>query len=358
MAFKKTVNREALMKAVALVKPALAKRDYIKALKHIRFDGRTAMAYNDISAISVACDINFNCCLPGDLLSSVLSNYGTELVDVRDAEDGVEISSGRSKIKLSSLPLASFPFDMPDDELIGITVGPDMLKGINLCSINLGSDSKHPAEMGVTLDMDSNNKAVLFSTDNATISRYQTDETIKLKGDAVIIPRFFCEQLKSLAKAFGDDKIKLFIGSGYLLAEFGADAILFTKTIHDLRAMDFNRIFDRECCLDVLAKRIDDIPDGFEDALRRSIMVLDGAGVTAFNVGEGTVNLSTKSNRAVTDEDLKFNGVDLSEDTFYLDPQHVVRVSKHCSLIGFLSRVTVLTDADCKFVHLISHCQK
>lgn len=357
MAFKLPVDREALLKAITTVKPALSSQSYIKALTHILFNGSYAIAFNDIAAIAVKCPTKFKCCLPGDLLARTVSNFSKGLEYRTHDEETFEFISGRSIIKLPSLPVHKFPFQMPGADLAGIRLSKEVMKALSLCRISVGTDKRDPGQLGITLDVTDDGYAILFSTDSATISSYRTDLKINLPDGPVLLPVFFCEQLRSLSKTFDGEEINLFIGDGYLIVDFGNEATLFTKTVADLRAMDYQSEINRHCKINQLPAKSAPIPDGFEDAMERAVMVIAGdkRSSTAFDVIDGVMAISTKSEMGVAEDELKFDGDDFGDTVFNVAPKHIIRVSKHASHMCLLPRVLVLSDEKFQFVHLIAH---
>ena len=363
MSDKTTTNREALVKIAALVRPALASQAFIPALTHIKFDGKTATAFNDVAAISVRANLDVQRCVPGDLLIRALGSFGGESIAFQEGKDStIVLSSGRSKVKLPTLPVKDFPFTMTDDEDdAGIPLSAAMLKGIERCLLSVGNDPTHPAQMGVTLDVDAKGNAVLFSTDNFTISRYQTKDKIKLPGDSpVILPTFFCEQAVGLSKTFKDNPGTLVLREDGLLISFGDAGQLFTKTLVDLEPLDFPRIVDKHCKLSGLKDQLEAIPDGFDGALGRALLVLSGEvdKVTKITMSDAGMKLSSTSAMGDSDDSMAFEGQDAPAEPFYIDPGMLARAAKVCASMALLSKVVVLTDADVQFVHLVAHCSR
>lgn len=366
MSDKTSTNREALVKIAALVRPALASQAYIPALTHIKFDGEFASAYNDISAIMVLAQVDVTVCLPGELLIKALNSFGAENIAFQESEKdkAVVLSSGRSKLKIPTLPASAFPFTLPDTKKADVeTLDASILKGIERCLMSVGNDPTHPAQMGVTLDADSNGNAVLYSTDNFTISRYQTKSQVVLPGDSpVILPTFFCQQLVSMAKAFPDETVDLFILPGALLVEFGSKAKLFNKTLVDLEPLDFPRIFDKHCKVTGLKDRLAKIPDTWDAAFNRALLVLGGEvdKVTKVVVSDDAIKLHSTSSMGDSDDSMSHDleEPDAPTDPFYLDPSLVVRASKACGLMSFNSKALALADAEAQFIHLIAYCSK
>ena len=367
MSAKTSTNREALAKIAALVRPALSTQSYIPALTHIKFDGEFASAYNDVSAIMVRASVDVEACLPGELLIRALNSFGAETINFQESsgEKSVVLSSGRSKLKLPVLPLDAFPFKLPDaDDADEVTLDASILKGIERCLLSVGNDPTHPAQMGVTLEASKEApEAVLFSTDNFTISRYQTKTKIKLPGDTpIILPTFFCQQLVTLAKAFPDEEAVLVLAEGALLVEFGKSAKLFNKTLVDLEPLDFPRIFDKHCKVSSLKKRLFVIPDTWDAAFSRAMLILGGETDKATKITVGSESLKLYSTSAVGDSDdsMSFDGdaAGAPSEPFYIDPSLVIRASKVCGLMAFNDKALALADAEAQFTHLIAYCHK
>lgn len=358
---KNELNREDILKVAALVRPALSNLPYIPALQHVMFDGNSMTTYNDIAAISVRFPTEMKACLPGELFIRALGSFsGDTVVLAHDADKGaLTVSSGRSsKIKLPTLPLTAFPLELPathpDTEIVLTT---DLLKGITRCLMATGTDPTHAAQMGCTLDTDDDGYAVVYSTDNHTITRYQTKNKIKLPGGVpILLPTFFCEQLVRLSTAFPKAEAVILLRDGAIVAEFGNDlAVLFTKTINDLQPLNFERVIAQMCALDKLPKVTHDIPPGFDAALDRALLVLAGVNdkATAFDPDEDSFEMLSESPMGTSRDSFKFN-TENCHGLFHVDPAHVARAAKICGKMAFLRQALVLTGDDDKLVHLIS----
>ena len=359
------INREHLSKIAAMVKPAIATQAYIPALTHIKFDGEFATAYNDVSAIIVRAEVDVEICIPGDLLIRALNSFGAESLAIQkpEKEHSVVLSSGRSKLKMPVLPLSAFPFELPEAEGTEIVLDASIIKGIERCLMSVGTDQTHPAQMGVTMEADSKGCAVLYSTDNFTISRCQTKTKIELPGDTpIILPTFFCQQLVALSKSFAEEETVLIVQPGALLVEFGKNAKLFNKTLVDLEPLDFPRIFDKHCKISKLKERLGKIPDNWDSSFNRAMLVLSGEvdKVTRVHVGDEVTKLHTSSSMGNSDDIVNTEGdqEEAPEDVFYIDPSLVLRASKTCGSMVFNASALALADADTTFIHLIAYCSK
>ena len=174
-----TVPRADLARSVSAVRPALARKDYIPALQHVRFDGHFAMAFDDVSAVSVRFEFPVQALVPGDTLARAVDSFVGEGVAVSQGKDlAVTLSCGRSRVKLPTMPLSAFPFEPVRDDPHEVELGRDLLRGIEACLLSVGSDSKLPAQMGVTLEQGGDGKGELYSCDDYTLSRYLSADPV------------------------------------------------------------------------------------------------------------------------------------------------------------------------------------
>lgn len=369
MSSSDSINRDSLIKLMNLVRPALATQDYIPAYKHICFKGGYATTYNDIAAIKVklpySAELDLGLCLPGEMLIKALGSFNAEKVMLQPGKDAsLLVASGRSKLKLPTLPAKDFPLNIPEASKVPVVViSDDMLTGLQRCLLSVGNDPTHPAQQGITLDIE-DGKALLFSTDNTTISRYKTKTKIELPGDApVILPTFFCEQLVNLAKAFPACDIEIELHAGALVAYFFDEheveqAVMFQKTLVDLEPLDFPAIVAKHVKLAGLAEQLVEIPAAFDAALSRALLVLatEVDKVTKVEVGPERIRLLSTSSNGEASDDISFEGPGRELDPFHIDPALLSRGCKACSHIGFFNRVVVLANKDATFTHLIAHC--
>ena len=361
-------NREQLIKAVNLARAALATQDYIPAYKHFCFADGFVSAYNDIAAIKIKNDLDLEVCIPGEMLIKALGSFNAEKVLLQPNDDGsLLISSGRSKLKVPTLPAKDFPLAIPDGKKVPVVgVAEGLLLGIQRCLISAGNDPTHPATMGVPLDQE-DGKAVLFSTDNVTISRFATKHKTELPGDApVILPRFFCEQLVALSKAFPFCVVDVELHAGALVAYFFDEhevehAVLFQKTLVDLEPLDFPKIIGKHVKVKGLADQLTEIPPAFDAAFDRALLVLGAEADKATKITQTDEAIKLLSTSSVGEASDSITCDSLAEgeapvEPFLVDPTMVSRAFKACTHMALLPRIMVMANKDASFVHLIAHC--
>lgn len=352
------INRAELLKIANLVRPALAAQPYIPALTHIYFSGQMATAYNDVAAISVACDFDIERCLPGDYLIRALGSFNGETIALQYAEGSVTIRSGRSQLKVPTLSPASFPYNpegLPEPRA-ELDLTDEIIASLKLCLMSVGNDPTKPAALGVTLDTDAKGGAVIFSTDNHTISRAQTDVKIKLPGGApLFLPTFFCEQVVKFAAAYDKD-IVLELHNGGVVAHVGKAATIFSKILVDVETLDFPRVISRLVDLDDLHESLVEIPAGFDEALARHMLVLGSVTdkSTKLTVEDGALLLHSESPDGHADDRFKVPS-HVKDSERFVDPGDLARAARFCTSMALIPNTVVMVDAKELFVHLISH---
>jgi DNA polymerase III sliding clamp (beta) subunit (PCNA family) len=348
------VNRAKLLSVLNLVKPAIAAKDYVPILTHFMFDGESVTAYNDILAINLECDVKIQGCIPADLLIKSLNSIKTEEVSLLRHDNHVMLTSGKTKIKLPVLQSADFPTTLSSkSKLIStLKVTDKMLEGIQKCLMAVGVDFNHPAQMGVTLDPAfSRTECALYSTDNVTISRYVFTSNGTIGSNAhMIMPTMFCQQLVALSKRYGSAEIETYAGA--LVARFGCEAILFTKTLVDMQPMPFDTIIGKYADEDKL--KLINTPDIFHESFERAVLVQENelSKSTDVIIENGKLLLESQSNKGEVADEMQYAGDSMH---FTIDPSLVKRVASMADKIAILRRVMVFMDKDQNYLHLIAH---
>jgi DNA polymerase III sliding clamp (beta) subunit (PCNA family) len=349
-----TFDRGTLLRLCTQVRPALATADYIPALTHICFDGEYATAYNDISAISVACVPGFKALVPGELLIKALQSFKGEQVALT-LGDKLLVQCGRSKVNLPVLPVSKFPFKLPAAGDIEVELTNEVTWGVDRCLIAVGTDGRQPARMGVTLEASRTGKAALFSTDGVTISKASTNAPIVLPGGTpLILPTFFCEQLVALAKAYVEvPRPLLELQPGALVASFGDKAIMCTKCPVDIEPLDFLQVISKHVDLDKIEYTA--LSESWTEVIGRSLLVQSNAIVKRIKISRVTkdsVMVSSTSAMGESEDIIDWTGPDFNP--LMIDPTLMARALKQTNSVHFGKMVTVFANADRTFIHVVA----
>lgn len=361
-------NRTALLAALQLARPALSTQSFIPAWTHLLLDDGFVTAYNDTTLISVRTPLeDVSLCVPGELFIKTLSSFGSESVVLQDINDGnhILVQSGKSKVKVPTLEVSDFrlPKSMGGKPWT-VDLSDEILKGIAACRFSAGADQTHPAQMGVTLG-EVDGFAVLYSTDNITISRFATGTKIALLADSpVILPSFFCDQVAVLAKAFPADDVELDIYAGAVVVRFGGkakNATIMTKTLVDLEPLDFETIIGSYLNVNSVKSKggFATIPPAMDAAFGRALLVLSRQDDKSTRVtvnGDGEVILYSRSDHGEADDAVEWVGKPGKVKPFHIDPALVMRAAKSCGSMAFYDKVLLLASDDGYFLHLVAHC--
>lgn len=362
-----TTAKAPLLKALLLVKPALAVQNFVPSLTHVAFTAGHVAGFNDTMAIFVKGDFGplDDTCIPGKLATDALSSFSSDTVSITDTGSGhLLMSAGRSKFKVPTLPITSWPFEFPDAEMDAGHVAGDitegMMRGMDRCLAGVGKDATHPAQMGVTLDVDGGTP-VFFSTDNFTISRSahpdRAGKVALLSDTPVLLPSAFCEQVVALGKHF-KTSCSLIVMPGAVAAEFPAGAVVFTKTLVDVDPLDFPQVIKRHVEVGRASSVLRDVPATLSECLERVLMVVSSEVDKEASLTPDGRSLRIKASSATGDleDSALYTGV--SGDTVLVDPALLVRGMKGCSSMALLPRSLLFATEDRQFMHLVSYCSR
>jgi len=313
-------------------------------------------------SITVKSDLisDLELCMPGDLLIKTLNSFNAADVACNHGEHEMLLQSGRSKVTLPCLPADEFKLpNVKGERLATIEMDDDMLEGIRMCLNAVGTDPTHPAQMGVTIAA-VNGKAVFYSTDNTTISRYRSKSALKLPGDSpIILPTRFCQQLLAMSKAYPDDNIDLQVLPGALRVKFAEKASLMHKQLVELEPMEFEGVIGKYFDIASVTSQggYSSIPNAFDAAFNRAMMVQSDTPdkKTEVTVGKDCILIISTSKMANADDEIPWEGDFKLPKAFNVDPSHVVRGLKICEAVAFHRQAMLMGSKDGKFLHLISH---
>lgn len=356
------VKRAELLAALTIVRAALVGRPYIQSLSHVLLDKGWVTAYNETIAITTWLDADvatIGACVPGDQLIAALGQFGAATIDAALADGGLTLSSGKARIKLGALPAADFLYEAPDwaDHF---ELPRSVIDGIGLALMGVGKDEAMPATLGVTITSEGG-VTVLYSTDNKTITRVETDDDtslLSLLTPAVLLPAQFCEQLVTLAKAYPAPPAMV-LTKTHAIVDFDGKVILTTRLQDEYELIDFTGKFDELCPLDALDHALP-IPDGFDGAMARAALVLGASKDPSVRVtiGKGEMDLDAQAATGSSHDTLAFGHASDPKAAFSVDPLLVMRGAKVCTDLVALERVLVMSGCKGALLHLVSHVSR
>lgn len=355
-----TLSRNTLLAALNLLKPALASQPYVPAFTHFAFTPGKITATNGQVAIQVQYDHDLSCCLPGDMLVRALGTLpaGSDVIIKPHGKDAnaMRLVSGRTDLKLPFLPLLYFPFDWDRDlhaKPWTCEFTQEMLDGLDRCLVAVGNNIALPAQMGVTLDA-VGGLAVLFSTDDNTMSRFTTKDPLVLAAGApVLLPTTLCHLGVTLAKAYPDSAVDLLVYDAAAVISVGVAQVMHKVGFNPV-PLDYPGAFER--LLKSAGTRVT-IPAGWDAALQRALLVpgTNTDKVTRFSQDSHGLHMTSTSQTGESVDVLDCKPC--LEGTADVDPVLLLRGSKTATTMAFGDKCVALMDHDGTFTHLVSFCE-
>lgn len=344
--------RIALLDACETVKPALAAKDLIEALTHIWFDGDTMTTYNDADlGIQVPFKTEFKGGLRGNLLLGLLANSKAKEVELTPTyNDHMQIVAARTKAKLAVLGMDLAVWDFPAPVMKNtFDIGEDFVRALKAVLVSVGNDTSIPEKLGVTMTADKAG-VVLYTTDSKAVTQVRA-ATPKgkwmTKGDSVIMPTAFCEQVLRVCAAGGFMEVR----KDCVIAGNGDGVLVYARLVDVHKPLDFAGTFAAHS----KAKDKFDIPTKLEGALDRAIVLLDGMAI-----GEPVTLLAFQDKlRVETHAEGRGNMKDfmdvpgINEIELKVDPQLLKRALPYATEMVLTDQAVVFYGPDA-FVYLAS----
>lgn len=333
----------------------LATQDFIAILQHFAFDEDTVTAYNDVSACQLKLDTGLSCTIPGNLMIRLLNTLKNEEFDIEKHETHVNVVHGRSKTKLPILPLEEFVFQLPQVTEEAITLPSSSVEGLRKCLTNVSTNPTRPEFNGVNFVIE-NQLLSLYSSDGATISRFQLNDTFNLPPtDQIqcILPAFFCERLTNLhgPLAGKESAIPIQFSKSWATANLNNN-MLFTRVI-DKKPPKFSENISKFIPnLDQL--ELWEIPEEFESVIDRAMLFLNpqaNINQSTFNIRGDEVEITTTSTLGNSHDIIQIPN-DLGTFSFTVDPTLLMRGFKVCKKMTLTRNVIIMEDGN--FLHLIA----
>jgi len=337
------MQRSELVKALELVQPALAKKDYIPVFTHYVFDGERVTGYNDQIAISVDCTLELEGCLPGHLLSLLKSTPENEVELSYDPDGNYVFTCGSSKFTLPCLPLEDAVYKRPKSGKKKLELEQNWLKGLGLCLISVDPSNFSPERYCVNYFVASGQ---LYGTDGVTISHFDLETTSELE-EICYLPEDFCKAVLSIARAFEKEGLILYLTRDGVVADFG-EAHVFCKYVGADKPLDFNAAIERALGGQ---ESLESLPltEEILAAFNRAQLLLSAeTGLsqgTIIKVAGAELYLKSVNNLGKVEDRITTDG-DYNETNVKVSPKLLNRSAQVCSHICFAENCVVMHNND------------
>ncbi len=351
------MKRTELIDILNTAKLGLTTRDFIPILSHFCFDGETVLAYDDVIAIQLPCDIPIQGAIRGELLLSLLSKSVGDEVHCKQKGKKVSITiDGNEKIELPTLPMEDFLFEFPDTSgLQRIPLTQKFINGFKHCLLSASSDTSSPERMGVTLSF--KKKIEMYSTDNVTISRFLVGKDAgELSNIGVmILPVEFCKALVDIASGMEDDP-ELLIGDdwGWVVVDMGDWGQLYSRLGSASAPMDYTKIIN-PYIKQVRGKTYADVPEYFPNLVRKALPFLneESDGTCSIDVKDNELTVSVTTSYGNFSQPVELDS-DVDDVSIKVEPALLDRIIDDCASFYILGDCIIFKNRK-GFMHLVAN---
>lgn len=262
------INRDELLAALKIIKPAIATRDIVEEFTAVWFTGTHLVAGNDVGfGIRVPFVSEFKGGIRGTLLLGLATATRVKEFDLEPGtEESLILKAGRARAVLAVFPIKKMLTAVPEENKINLVaaVPTEFLVGLDKVLISSGSETRAmPEQKGVTIVL--KDKLHLFATDGATIAEATCKPMNEFSKKAVLFPTAF-------ALALIANNVKtLSVGKGNAWAKNDDKVLIFTNLLQNDEPKDLIKITEDSAQGGVFVP----IPARLKLALARAAVLLD-----------------------------------------------------------------------------------
>lgn len=196
------IEREALIRVLEQVKPALAASGSVEGLKHIWLDKKYLYAYDGALGIRIAWESGLQPCgLPGSVLLGILHSSSVKEISLEQQGASLTVKMGRSTTKLSTMPLDEnpwpFPPTVPASTKLTLELTEDLIMGLRRARAIKASNPVRVEHYGVSL-FPSKGVLTLYTTDSKTLAEITVEGNYAKELNKQVLPHAFVAQLLTL----------------------------------------------------------------------------------------------------------------------------------------------------------------
>ena len=248
-----SMTKEELLRPIQQVIGAVERQQTIPALSHLLLqeneEGLTFTATDlEIELVahhSMSREGIESVTIPARKLLDICQSFAKDSqVDIRSSNSRVEISSGRSRFALSSIPVEDFPY-LHDIELdVSLSLQQDELKGlIDRASFAMAQQDVRYYLNGLLLEVEASEIRAV-ATDGHRLALTQLDRESDVEGSRqIIVPRKGVHELQRLLSPEGGE-VTLSLGKNHIRVEM--EGLQFTSKLIDGRFPEYQRVLPEQ----------------------------------------------------------------------------------------------------------------
>ena len=329
---KMIFNKNELLKVLSMVKPGLAKREFIEQTTHVIFTGDEVATYNDQICLLYPYETDFQCSVSGDEFYKILASIKEDEVEITVDEKQVKIKSKKTKAGMSTIVGENAKVEQLIGKIKADTtvkrfwkpLPENFIEGVNLCTFSASRDMTEKDRCCVAVRGDT-----VVSTDGVRLSRFMLSDPLK---EEMLIPiREALELVKYPVVDYGKSQ-----GWLHFRTE---DGVIFSCRMY-LGTYKFDKI------LGFLRKPINEfvVPMEMQDVMRAAAVVAEGdveiAKIVEVTIKDGQIVCrSEDKGKKWMEKTVDLEGYDLAPVTFYINPNFFVQILDKATTMFLMRRV-------------------
>lgn len=357
------MDRKDLLNKLNIAKNCLATQDTIPVLMDFCFDKNKITTFNTGQAVVINFESGLSCCVPGDQLTKLISSYGTEKISIAQTDSDISVKSGRSSVKLKTLPVSDFPFKLSEELLTTTNIHvltEEFFVGIKECALSMGNNAGARNQYGVTV-ISTPKKTTLYSSDRARISSFTLAKPLESGSFSFILPKPFCDILVSASREFKSGK--LFVGKESIMIEFlidgkSAGVLLYSKFNDDIDLIPFDSLLSQVKLSD---DKFQPVPESLINCIDRNLILISADKNPEIDIRtDGKTMIITSANaQGDVDDEIEFSK-ELDEIQCKMKPLFVRQAISASEKIAFadFNGEPILVGIKDNLLHLVSSIKK
>jgi DNA polymerase III sliding clamp (beta) subunit (PCNA family) len=345
------MNRDNLLEALKICKPALGNSSLIPGLDAYHFQGKRVTAFNGSLLVSTELETDFPIVgsIIGDTLFKLVSELDKDIEITIPTTTSIMVKSGRSKTTFPVSQIDPVFLEAAEEHEGEIHLPTSVLfaSGLKRCLQSVSTKSSMSDEVGINVFIE-NGECRMYSSNGVLFSRF----VFPLEGGnfpdiQIFLPAAFCEQLLYLYSELRIEPSEITITDKYIRALFG-NVYLRCSFYSSPVKMEVRQLIDDG--LEVIPTV--PLPKELSETIKRSEIIAGNAVVT-LNYDHDKVVATAKGRGS---QELK-EEVDLPyplEGSITIDVRNTKRLLDSSKAIGFTNKFIVLVGHEGYYNQIIA----
>ena len=346
------MDKENLLNALKLTRPALGNTNLIPGLDCFFFEGQTITAFNgSLEVTSTVEELPITGAVQGEVLFKLINELGKEIELLSPQPDTLIVRSGRSK---TTFPVKDINTDFLKDveeegQKIYLPVSILFAAGLKRCMLSMGGKAIDNTEIGVHVFLEGH-ECKMYSTNGQTFSRFAFPLENATETNNIFLPAAFVENLLFLYSEIGVSPIEIVVSEKYVRARFENTTLRASFYSNPVNT-DLQELIDGG----IEEVALVDLPKEFSEAIKRSEIVSGNTPILIeFGDPESNKVYITATGQGKQES---FEEVELaypSAGSINVDMKGVRKVVDSCKSIGFGKDYMLFVGSEDFFVYIIA----